>query len=464
MKRSQAPRRIRTVGGLTALVLAATVPLLGAPSAAAGPIDPPPPAPPPSVILDLNAVAKLDWSVPERFDASWDAWRPASDSYDRDFVSAAKGWSLKLNGCASTSVSKVVGYAYTVKQVASSRSWQLFSKKCEATVTGLPAQGQYTASLTLHTFGAGPGVSRPTTTLARIRDYLIVSMGDSLASGEGVPDRVGRYDKSPKRSAVWKDRQCHRSAESGPARAARHYERSDPKTSVTFLSVACTGAKIQHLYDWRYNGIGGPKFEDQFEVISAVAGSAGKRPIDALLMSAGVNNLEFASIVERCASKVYPPGTPADRCVVAGGIAKNLKALPAEYDKLARALRTKLPNTRDVFWNRYPANVFRGGGCNKLGIKWVGIDSDEGKAMHTWGVRLNRTITTAAQKHRWTLVQDPTESWSKHAYCPRSTSWFRSYEESLRFQGDKLGTAHPNQLGHRNYAALMQQAIGQSPG
>jgi hypothetical protein len=54
----------------------------------------------------------------------------------------------------------------------------------------LPGLGLYRVEVTVHTaLGASVTLSR----IVRVRDYLIVSIGDSLQSGEGVPDERGRY-------------------------------------------------------------------------------------------------------------------------------------------------------------------------------------------------------------------------------------------------------------------------------
>ena len=67
-------------------------------------------------------------------------------------------------------------------------------------------------------------------------DHLIVSIGDSVASGEGSPHTGGTS------SATWQDGPCHRSAYAGPALAAEQLEVSDRRSSVTFVQLSCSGA------------------------------------------------------------------------------------------------------------------------------------------------------------------------------------------------------------------------------
>ena len=75
-------------------------------------------------------------------------------------------------------------------------------------------------------------------------------MGDSNASGEGNPLPDGS----------WVNIRCHRSDVSGHALAAARIEDDDPYSSVTYLSFACTGAKI--LEGIVLNYAGGQSFTD----------------------------------------------------------------------------------------------------------------------------------------------------------------------------------------------------------
>ena len=116
------------------------------------------------------------------------------------------------------------------------------------------------------------------TTRIEVKDRLIVSLGDSFASGEGNPDRAVRFNSSrvvqydpneptfsgyPARvgdwrntsdpafadgAAQWLHRPCHRSLYSAHTRAALHLALADEAehTSITFISVACTAAEIEN--------------------------------------------------------------------------------------------------------------------------------------------------------------------------------------------------------------------------
>jgi hypothetical protein len=125
-----------------------------------------------------------------------------------------------------------------------------------------------------------------------VRDLLVVSIGDSIASGEGNPDQ---RNISPAQREQWIDRACHRSWWSGPAMAGSELERSDKHSSVTFVSVACSGATISG------DLIAGDNSQVK-QVANLVRDPNGEmRPIDALLIQAGANDVDFSSLVRDCA-------------------------------------------------------------------------------------------------------------------------------------------------------------------
>ncbi len=106
----------------------------------------------------------------------------------------------------------------------------------------------------------------------KIRDQLVVGVGDSFASGEGNPDVpaklgwtadkrsdwaadgeiiVDQTTNGPVRKAVgdyyaaqWIDRSCHRSAYSHQLRSALHLALEANTRAITFLGYACSGAEV----------------------------------------------------------------------------------------------------------------------------------------------------------------------------------------------------------------------------
>ncbi len=119
----------------------------------------------------------------------------------------------------------------------------------------------------------------------KIRDELVVGVGDLFASGEGNPDvpvKLGwtadkRLDwaadgerivddvtNGPVRKAVgdyyaaqWIDRSCHRSAYSYQLRSALHLALEGNERAVTFLGYACSGAEVN---EGLFQPFQGPEF------------------------------------------------------------------------------------------------------------------------------------------------------------------------------------------------------------
>lgn len=446
--------------------------------AAAGPFPPPPPPPPPGVILDVDAKAVLDWSVPKRYSGSWSAYSPQTGTYDGDFVNPLL-WRITVDGCRSTAVRRIELFTFKVEQYGGAWATTVNSSSCTAAVNTLPGQGLYKVTLTLRTdWGVVDGVSYPTSTIASIRDYLIVTMGDSLSSGEGNPDAPGDYiakilkpwellSLEERRPVRWLDRRCHRSTLSGPALAAQAFEDADPKTSVTYVNLACSGAELGHLIDQTYGGMeeDGVVLQGQVQAVASLFGDQadnGQRRIDALTMTAGLNDLDFSAIVKKCSTNVNLSGA-ADECVTSGGIADKLATLPAKYDRLAAAISTFLPGTREVYLSDYPSSVFKGGGCGLLGTAGIGITEVEESAMHHWGDALNGVIRTKVLQYdsdafRWNFADSLSQDFGAHAYCS-SAPWFTSLERSLGTQGDMVGTAHPNRAGHVQFGAILRADV-----
>ncbi|MFH1330294.1 MAG: hypothetical protein ABIJ48_06580 [Actinomycetota bacterium] len=86
-----------------------------------------------------------------------------------------------------------------------------------------------------------------------VEDLLVVAIGDSYAGGEGNPERPRSEGDVP---AAWADAPgdpateaahaaAHRSTVAWPALAALALERADAGTSVTFVSVAASSARVE---------------------------------------------------------------------------------------------------------------------------------------------------------------------------------------------------------------------------
>lgn len=129
-----------------------------------------------------------------------------------------------------------------------------------------------------------------------VDDILVVAIGDSYASGEGNPEvrRIGST------AATWADggdafatqahERAHRSTVSWPARVALALERASERSSVTFVSLAGSGARIDR-------GILSPQDEHTPAQLDEVTRLVGGRQIDLLLVQAGGNSVGFSHVV-----------------------------------------------------------------------------------------------------------------------------------------------------------------------
>ena len=159
-------------------------------------------------------------------------------------------------------------------------------------------EGQYRVALEVE--AALPwGTARDTASAeVAVEDLLVVAIGDSYASGEGNPERPRSADGTP---AQWADAPgdaaveaahaaAHRSTVAWPALAALALEEADRTTSVTFVSVASTAARIDSGLLAPLPGLSQSQIDD-------VAALVGSRHIDLLLVAVGGNDIGFARIV-----------------------------------------------------------------------------------------------------------------------------------------------------------------------
>jgi len=188
-------------------------------------------------------VPSFDWAMPDRFGKETLPDGRLAYHYDAAYVSPP-GWLVSLDGCVSKAAvgDSITSFTWDIQGTTTNRP----PSGCHFTYT-FPALGTYPVKLTVAT---QRGHRKSLTKDVVVKDLLIVSIGDSYASGEGNPDIAQVMQKillldAPKKGPVWTDIWCHRSRFAGHAQAALELERTDPRSSVTFVSVACSGAGIR---------------------------------------------------------------------------------------------------------------------------------------------------------------------------------------------------------------------------
>lgn len=207
------------------------------------------------VYIPFHPPAKeLKWQLTKRGHRWVNAWRShlnnskpwPTETYDPGYVypstfeaqfsdqcQTQADWDYYFNGLAGAE-GQASRYRWTVNGVV-----QASAGDCVLQKLNLPGEGIHDVKLEVFAPGANTPYLTKTTT-ARVRDYLIVLLGDSAASGEGAPDfQRPSYGEV----GTWVDRRCHRSEHAAVPRAVQELE-NDPHSTVTFLNFACSGATL----------------------------------------------------------------------------------------------------------------------------------------------------------------------------------------------------------------------------
>lgn len=397
-------------------------------------------------------VARFDWRMPDRYgldpdgDGLWDVNLTPSFLFP-------PSWQVRLDGCASTGGDTAINaYHWHIVGPGLAMPLDTTATGC-ATDVSLPQQGGYMVTLNVQTAG---GQTAEHSAQVTVRDLLLVSMGDSYASGEGNPDVPTFMSSTGK--AVWANQQCHRTRWAGPSLAALGLEQADPHTSVTFIDLSCSGATVPAGVAGPYAGAEqGAQLPPQIDQLAALMTAAGRpRTIDALSLSIGGNDLGFVDIVETCGTtpQCYQDNPSLPNAQEAWSIYQTgLASLPAHYATLSAALNAKLGAVLPaghVYLREYP-DLLRdstGNPCNNL---LDGVTLDEVQwAVNTVAPALNAAVRTAATANGW-QVQAVPPGFRTHGYCA-ADNWIEQLLWSIVWQGDYRGTLHPTLTGQVAYA------------
>lgn len=506
--------------------------------------------------------ARFDWSMPDRIGEDTDMDGLIDYLTTQEAVNPP-GWQVDFDSCGSAAgASPISQYIWTIEDTQ--RSTETL---CDGFSHRFPREGAYRVMLTVV---AHDGLTASHTQEVVVQDWLIVSLGDSYASGEGVPDVPIVYDTgywvsvcsldqygavpgflvdgecysvppiggapgikggasmvegcfsdqsgtvpgiavplgasresgatcfgfripdSPP-MARWQDERCRRSANAGPAQAAIRLEKADPRTSVTFVHLACAGSTT--------SGLPG-QIRSANELI-------GERKIDALLLSIGGNDAGFANIVYRCMNQepcyddrfilvvddtvceFARPIDQVEQCAdfVArfGGSPDAPSAQRTFFDSIynhgcsaegpgCRRLLERFATFKEeeliklkglnypgaemqrqdrVYISEYPdlTRDDTGNYCraNPLSVLPGWSDSEIVWADTVVATQLNDAVAKASDEAGWNLIGDIYSGFRSHGICAED-HWIVRLYEAFIVEGHPNGTLHPNQLGHAFYA------------
>jgi hypothetical protein len=360
---------------------------------------------------------------------------------------------VDFDACLSTSSAAIASWAWTIDGAA-----QPATSDCKLG-HDFSQQGTHQVSLKVTD---RQGRSATVDHTVEVRDLLVVSIGDSVASGEGDPEKPGAF------SPTWTDTRCHRSTLAGPSQAALQLERRDPTTSVTFLSLACSGASVEGP-DTAHGGLltpyagqqpdssDEPPLPPQIDVLRDLLRQPDGtyRHIDALFVSIGANDAHFSDVLRSC---MY--GAPCYTGTTASDFDTRVAALPQHYADLNAAI-AGLVDPHDVFMTEYfdPTRDSAGAwDLDCVGAPYSPIDRSEAKWASTYVVpSLNGHVQAAAQQYGWNYVAGPATGFAEHGYCA-DNRWIVQVGESLSTEGKPDGAFHPNVAGHAFYGERIADA------
>lgn len=423
-------------------------------------------------------------------------------------------------GAGTIDTSELFAYRWIVEDTNSNWVWNrlILWAKTVSSQASVEVPGLRTYRVTLQViFKDGRQAER--IVQVNIREWYLVSLGDSFASGEGNPDEQGTVDRNlqqqrgcaattiaearnfkPKMNnpVRWLEPRAHRSFQPGPALAAfslnqiEAYTWTPPGTQhdtlildkVIFASHARSGARTDEGLVEPQDGDSDFLHAGQFEECARTA--AGRR-IDALMISIGGNDAGFSGVLTDLVARDSYYGiamtgmSAANRAQVRArlDVLLGVGLLPGQksplevlydvvFDQVER-LR-EAPGVGEVYISGYPTDLF---------FQWTGegqterfhacdifssavdlnIDINDAILIRDRGNLLNALIQRKANEFHWHYI-DVAPSFEGRGYCDPSESalWVRA-EQSCLQQGDFQGTMHPNYRGHKIYGFLLQREI-----
>jgi lysophospholipase L1-like esterase len=252
-----------------------------------------------------------------------------------------------------------------------------------------------------------------------VRDILIAGLGDSIASGEGNPDRAialadegfcfrsylgtasaqyyrpsragykgGRACEAPdslqvwqRQRALWLNSACHRSLYSYQTRTALALAVQHPHIAVTYLPLACTGATIAEgllgsqraqecLPSKSANTCSGTVNGQLGELREALAAAKRRQPdrkLDLILLSIGANDIYFSGLVADVIVDTATERTLFRRSGVLASVEDSRAALtrdlPQGFGKLREALKPLVGDLSHVVYTSYANPALAEGGA-----------------------------------------------------------------------------------------------------
>jgi lysophospholipase L1-like esterase len=269
------------------------------------------------------------------------------------------------------------------------------------------------------TTGAGLGAASP----ALADDSTVhryVALGDSYASGAGVPDIV--------------DETCSRSDRNYPSLVNAALSPGDHK------DVTCGGATTEHLNSGQF-----PSVPPQLDALSS--------DTDLVTLTVGGNDIGFAGIIVRCVAlgALNPLGAPCKASYTWTGhdeLAATIEKTAPKISKALSDIRVRAPHAK-ILISGYPA-ILPDDGSNCPSV--VSIAKGDAPWLRDTHKRLNTMISEQAAEHGAVYVDTYSKSIGHDVCKPVGTRWLEPLitEEAAPF--------HPNAAGEKAMADAVAAA------
>ncbi|MCW2810025.1 MAG: putative lipase [Friedmanniella sp.] len=313
--------------------------------------------------------------------------------------------------------------------------------------------------------GTSSGARARTTTTAPGPPARYVALGDSYASGEGLPPYEAGTDTLTNR--------CHRSADQSYPEVLT----SVPLPDFNRLdSVACSGATTGALFFANPRQAGEPP---QLDALT--------KQTRTVTVTIGGNDLGFSSVLGSCVYSPVPlpevqaavPGRPGCRArlntLVDGRLADLASGLPSAYPGTVplpaalAAVREKAPKAK-IIVTGYPRLLGTvptdASGCHvgSLGSIPLSITSDDVAFIRAKIDALNNLLraTVAAQRARGDAdvhYVGLTQLFEGHLLCDTGTPWIRGFVPTTTPPlGASAASFHPTERGQQAYAVAVALA------
>jgi hypothetical protein len=300
----------------------------------------------------------------------------------------------------------------------------------------------------------------------------LANFGDSYAAGEGAPYSSG---------AKWDNARCHRSGNSGHARAVKQFKRDHPETAIAFKNVACSGAGVQEgiiqsqlKKPFLSNELHATQLVPQIDQVKAWLDANRYEELNIALISIGINEIGFAEAVEDFFIKL---GNITTDTTAQNNIQNNINQLSSDYSALKNAFDAAFVYDR-VLVSEYPdlTHWRNGQFCGRsndlsgYGLCWGGVEITSGDAEFKYAFeqvlsKMNAKIKSLVVTYqKWGYVEGAAAGSRLHGLCNCENPFFNTIGASMLEQStleepfNVNGTFHPNRDGHRTFCKPVELA------